>query len=142
MARSLVSVFARLRSWRVHVYVLYVLVLAASIVRAREACVHSPLDQLFSDPGRHWAHAKEPLGTAPWILIDAPIFQMWLSIVQKWSLGVPLLVGVYQGAMSVLTPWFWYRFLLVYLEEGDAGARRMGTVRVAAILDIHFFVFS
>jgi hypothetical protein len=90
---------------------LYVAILTGSVQRLREAFVHNPLDELYSDPLRHWDHARQILSVGPWAVIDPPIFQMWLSLVQKWSLEVPVLVGTYAGLLSTITPWLWYRFL-------------------------------
>jgi hypothetical protein len=108
---SLRRFVGRLRVLRVHVFLLYLAIAAGSLLRVREAFVHNPMDQLFSDPLRHWTFAHETLSTQPWALIDPPFFQMWLSLVQKWSLGVPLLVAVYAGLLSAATPWLWYGFL-------------------------------
>ena len=90
---------------------LYLLIGIGSLLRLREPFLHSPLDNIFSDPGRHWTHARMTLDAPPWAVVDPPVFQMWLSLVQKWSLGVPYLIASYAGALSAVTPWFWYRFL-------------------------------
>jgi hypothetical protein len=106
----LASVVARARA-HAPAILLYVAILAGSVVRFHEALVRSPLDQIFSDPQRHWTFAQETLHPDPWLLVDPPVFQMWLSLVQKWSTGIPIMVAVYAGALSVVTPWFWYRVL-------------------------------
>jgi hypothetical protein len=100
-----------LRALRVHVLALYLLIAAGSFLRVREAFVHNPMDELFSDPLRHWTFARETLSAQPWALVDPPFYQIWLSVVQKWSLGEPLLVAVYAGLLSAATPWLWYGFL-------------------------------
>jgi hypothetical protein len=91
--------------------VLYALIAAGSLLRVREAFVHNPMDELFSDPLRHWTFARETMSTQPWALVDPPFFQMWLSIVQKLTMGVPYLVAAYAGLLSALTPWLWHGFL-------------------------------
>jgi hypothetical protein len=96
---------------RPHLLLLYLLILVGSVLRIREPFLHNPIDHIFSDPGRHWEHARETLSVGPWAVIDAPIFQMWLSIVQKWSLGAPPLIAAYAGLLSAVTPWCWYCFL-------------------------------
>ena len=113
---SLKPWLVRLRRFRVHVFLLYALIIVASALRIREAFVRNPMDQLFSDPGRHWEHARQTLTPALWAIIDPPVFQMWVSLVQKWSLGMPVLIAAYSGFMSVLMPWFWYQFLRAYLR--------------------------
>jgi hypothetical protein len=103
-------VIARLRAHALPV-VLYVAILAGCIFRFHETFVHNPIDQIFSDPQRHWTFGHETLHPDPWLVIDPPFFQMWLSLVQKWSTGIPKMTAVYAGALSVATPWLWYRFL-------------------------------
>jgi hypothetical protein len=90
---------------------IYLAIFAGSVARVHEGFLHNPLDQLFSDPLRHWDHARETLSAGPWAVIDPPIFQMWLSLIQKWSLEVPVLLGAYAATLSTITPWLWYRFL-------------------------------
>jgi hypothetical protein len=96
---------------------LYLAIFAGSMLRVHDAFSHNPLDQLFSDPLRHWDHAHETLAVGPWAVIDPPIYQMWLSLVQKWSLEVPVLVGAYAAMLSTITPWLWYRFLDAALDS-------------------------
>ncbi|MBV9949651.1 MAG: hypothetical protein JOZ69_22610 [Myxococcales bacterium] len=98
------------RARRAAIVALYALVAVGCAVRIAHVFRHNPIDHLFSDPARHWTHAKETLAPGPWAVIDPPLYQVWLSIVQKWSLGIPLLVGAIHAALSVVTPWLWYRF--------------------------------
>jgi hypothetical protein len=90
---------------------LRVAISAGCALRVLEAFRHNPMDEMFSDPLRHWTFGRETLGTQPWAFIDPPLFQMWVSLVQKWSLGIPKLVAAYAAALSVLTSWLWYRFV-------------------------------
>jgi 4-amino-4-deoxy-L-arabinose transferase-like glycosyltransferase len=71
----------------------------------------SPLDHLWSDPLRHWAHAREPLTPSPMALFDPPVYQIWLSVLQKITMGLPELVEAFVAALSIIGPWCWYRFL-------------------------------
>src|ERR1035437_69804 len=50
-------------------------------------------------------------------LFDPLVYQTWLSIVQRVTMGIPGLVAVYAAALSVATPWFWYRFLSETLDS-------------------------
>jgi hypothetical protein len=100
-----------LQSWRLHRAALWLLIFAGATLRFKEASLHSPLHEIFSDPGRHWEFGKDTLGASPIGLVDPPIFQMWMSLVQKWTLAVPFLMALYVGTLSNLTAWFWYRFL-------------------------------
>jgi hypothetical protein len=93
------------------------LIAVGSVLRIREAFLHNPLSNIFSDPERHWNHARATLDPPPWAIVDPPVFQMWLSLVQKWSLGIPVLVAGYAGFLSTVTPWLWYRFLRASLRS-------------------------
>jgi hypothetical protein len=97
--------------------VLYAAVVAGLAFRVREAFVHNPLDHLFSDPLRHWEAARDPFNTSPMVLIDPPLYQMWLSLAQRLTLAEPRLVSAYAAAMSVATPWCWYLFLREQLGQ-------------------------
>ena len=93
-------------------------IVAGSGLRVREVFLRHPLDHLFSDAGRHWDHAHEALNNrSPMVLIDPPIYQMLLSLVQKWSFGDRTLVALYSAVVSVGTPFLWYLFLREYLES-------------------------
>jgi len=92
-------------------YLLYLLIMFGCVARLWEVWTHNPMDHLFSDPLRHWEHARATLSASPMAIIDPPFYQIWLSIIQKWSLGLPVLIAIYAGTLSVATPWLWYRFL-------------------------------
>lgn len=97
--------------------VLIVLGMVGCALRFREAMLHNPMSHLFSDPLRHWDHGKAPLMSSPMALIDPPVFQMWMSLVQKITLGDPVLMGAYAGLLSVSTPWLWYCFMRDFLRS-------------------------
>lgn len=97
--------------------VLGALILAGCLLRLLDPFYHNPAFHLFSDPLRHWDNARMPLAPGPMALLDPPFFQVWLSIVQKWTLGHPALIAVYAATMSLLTPWLWYRFLREMLSS-------------------------
>jgi hypothetical protein len=50
-------------------------------------------------------------------VFDPPVYQAWLSVVQKFTLQIPALVAFYAAVLSVLTPWCWYRFLRETLDS-------------------------
>ena len=87
------------------------------MLRVAEVFLHNPLLHLFSDPLRHWEHARNPLSQAPMVVFDPPLYQMWLSLVQKWSLDVPELIAAYAAVLSVATPWIWYRYFRETLDS-------------------------
>lgn len=90
---------------------LYALIALGCAWRLYEVFAHNPLNHRFSDPQRHWEHASIPLVPAPMALFDPPGYQTWLSIVERFTMEIPILVSLYIGALSVITPWCWYRFL-------------------------------
>ena len=102
---------SRFRAIRPIEAVLYTLILLGCALRIYNVVVHNPLDHLWSDPLRHWDHAKEPLTPSPMALFDPPVYQNWLSIVQRITMGIPGLIAAYAATLSVATPWLWYRFL-------------------------------
>lgn len=101
---------SRCRLTPVHV-LFYVLIAAGCGLRIAAVVLHNPLEHLWSDPLRHWAHAQEPLMPSPMALFDPPVYQMWLSLVQRMTMGIPGLIIAYAATLSVLAPWCWYRFL-------------------------------
>jgi len=108
---------ARLRAIQPVDAVLYGLVALGCLLRAYNAIAHNPLDHLWSDPLRHWDHASQPLVPSPMALFDPLVYQTWLSVVQRITMGVPGLVAAYATALSLLTPWCWYRFLRETLDS-------------------------
>jgi hypothetical protein len=108
--RSFVHFLRRVLPHVAHVLV-YAAILGGTAYRLRETFLHNPIDQIFSDPQRHWTFGQETLHPDPWMIIDPPLFQMWLSLVQKLTTGIPYMTGAYAGLLSAVTPWLWYRFL-------------------------------
>jgi hypothetical protein len=98
-------------SWRGVAAALWLLVLLGSLLRLWEVWQHNPLDHIWSDPQRHWDAASKTLEASPMAVFDPPLYQLWLSLVQKLSLGSRELIGCYVGLLSIATPWLWYRFL-------------------------------
>src|SRR5947199_6192499 len=96
------------RSWRI---ILWAVIVAGVYVRFQAALEFSPIHALFSDPGRHWQFALDPLLADPLSGMDAPLYQLWLTLVAKLTLGDPLALGIYAGTMSVLTCYIWYRVM-------------------------------
>ena len=90
---------------------LYALILCGSLVRMVMPFVHNPLDHRWSDPGRWWGYTGTGVDTPPLALIDPVFYQAWLSFIAKFTLDIPVLVALYAGLLSALTPWLWYRFL-------------------------------
>lgn len=90
---------------------LITMIVLAYGVRAWQIWRYNPMQHLWSDPLRHWTQASETLQSGPMAFFDPVGYQLWLSVVQKITLGLPELVAVYAIALSFLTPWLWYRAL-------------------------------
>lgn len=92
-------------------YALYALIALGCALRIYNVVAYNPLTHLWSDPLRHWAHASEPLMPSPMALFDPPFFQMWLSLIQKFTMGLTPLIAAYACTLSVVAPWCWYKLL-------------------------------
>lgn len=97
---------------------LWVLVVLGCLVRVWAVWAVNPVDHIFSDTQRHWDHAKEPLMTAPMAVFDPIVFQTWMSVVQRLTLGDRLLTGMYAALLSICCPLAWYPFLKELLKHG------------------------
>lgn len=102
---------AALRSVQPLPLLLYALIILGCGLRLFNVIAHNPMDHLWSDPQRHWDHAREPLTPSPMALFDPPVYQTFLSIVERFTMGIPGLVALYVSALSLLGPWCWFRFL-------------------------------
>lgn len=83
---------------------------AGCVCRTIVAFQHGPMEMLATDPGRHWAHIRDPLVLSPLAGIDPIGYQVWLSAIAKLTIGDPIAMSCYTAVLSVLTPWIWYRF--------------------------------
>ena len=91
--------------------VLWLLIVAGMFVHLQAALQFNPLNAIFSDPGRHWQFGLNPLLADPLSGMDAPLYQLWLSLIAKLTLGDMRAIGIYAGLLSVLTTWVWYRLM-------------------------------
>ena len=96
---------------------LWLLIGASLVVRFRWAFVYNPLDDLVSDSLRHWDHARHPLGEGPVAAVDPLGYQLWLGSIARITQGDRYMLGIYAGLLSVVSPWFWYKFLRELLPE-------------------------
>ncbi len=92
-------------------YCLYLLIGSSYVVRIWQVYSYNPMQNLWSDPLRHWAHASQTLNGGPMVFFDPVGYQIWLSFIQKMSNGDSLLIVFYVSLLSCLTPWLWYRAL-------------------------------
>src|SRR5438105_14853367 len=97
---------------------LWAAIIAGIYVHLRAAFDFNPINALFSDPGRHWKFALSPLLADPLSGMDAPLYQLWLTVVAKLTLGNPLAIATYAGLLSVATSWIWYRAMRELFSSG------------------------
>lgn len=89
---------------------LYVLVALGVWLRVEHIFTYNPVAHIWSDPQRHWEQGTETLRTDPMTLTDPVMYQIYIGILAKLTLGKPFLVGLYTALLACLTPWIWYRF--------------------------------
>ena len=99
------------------VRLLWLLISAGTLTRLGVPFVRNPVGHIWSDPGRWWEYAQTGVDTPPLALIDPPMYQAWMSFVAKLTLDIPVLVAIYAGLLSAITPWLWYRFLRELLPQ-------------------------
>ena len=88
----------------------YFLIACGIVIRFYSVFDSNPAGNLWSDPQRHWEQGIDVLRSDPMSQIDPVIYQVYVGIIAKLSLGIPELVGFYTFLLSCLTPWVWYRF--------------------------------
>jgi hypothetical protein len=104
-------------SSKVTEWILWTFVIVGLFVRIITIWQHNPINQLWSDPGRHWQNAIEAIDPSPMSAIDPLTYQLWLGFVAKLSLGNPVLVFLFSSFLSILTPFAWYLFLKELLQN-------------------------
>lgn len=85
--------------------------------RAAQVWQHNPIAELWSDSGRNWEFGSLGTRTHPLVFMDPIGYQTFLAAVQKLTLGLPVLVFAVIAALSIATPWLWYRFLRELLSS-------------------------
>ncbi|MFT3782900.1 MAG: hypothetical protein QM790_12905 [Nibricoccus sp.] len=101
-------------------WLFYALIAVGAALRIFNVIAHNPMDHLWSDPQRHWDHASQPTVPSPMALFDPPVYQTFLSVVQRFTMGIPALVAAVVSVLSLLGPWCWYRFLREMLTSKTA----------------------
>jgi hypothetical protein len=110
---------------------LLLLLLAASAYRVWLVFRDNPLDHISSDAARHWEAGVNALSSAPMVLIDPVMYQIYLGILAKLTMKVPVLVAAWTALLSLSGPWLWYRFLRELLPTRDCAL--VGWVLLAAL---------
>lgn len=95
----------KIRDW------LYILIALAMIFRFFYAFFVHPFDHLYSDPDRHYTNVSEDnFGKSIYSILDSPLPQFWLKAVFFVLGNTPMGASVYLGLLSMIMPWFWYRW--------------------------------
>jgi 4-amino-4-deoxy-L-arabinose transferase-like glycosyltransferase len=102
--------------------ILWSLVGVGVLLRLVNPFYSNPLEFLISDPLRHFLNAKDCLRTGPhpsiaYEVIDPLGYQIWLSAVLRVTGGDRTAIALYTGLLSVLTPWIWYRWMRLSLDN-------------------------
>jgi hypothetical protein len=98
---------------------LLALLVAACAYRAWLVFRFNPVDHIWSDAARHWEAGVNALSGAQMTLIDPILYQIYIGILAKLTLKVPLLVAFWTALLSLSGPWLWYRFLRELLPTRD-----------------------
>jgi hypothetical protein len=94
-------------------------IVAASIYRVWLIFRFNPVDHIWSDPQRHWEQGVNALRSDPMTMIDPVMYQLYIGILGKLTLKIPLLVAYWTSVLSLVGPWLWYRFLRELLPESS-----------------------
>ncbi|WP_207003516.1 glycosyltransferase family 39 protein [Microbulbifer salipaludis] len=97
------------RRWWIYA-ALYLMVVVGIWLRVEHVFSHNPMDHIWSDPQRHWEQGTEALRRDPMTLTDPVMYQIYIGVLGKLTLGEPLLVAFFTALLACLTPWIWYRF--------------------------------
>lgn len=89
---------------------LYLLIALGIWLRVDQVFTYNPMDHIWSDPQRHWEQGTETLRRDPMTLTDPVMYQVYVGVLAKLTLGEPLLVAFFTALLACLTPWIWYRF--------------------------------
>lgn len=97
------------RRWWIYLG-LYLLIAVGIWLRVDQVFSYNPMEHIWSDPQRHWEQGTETLRRDPMSLTDPVMYQIYIGVLAKLTLGEPILVALYTALLACLTPWIWYRF--------------------------------
>jgi len=101
---------------------LFILIGLASVLRLASCLADNPLENLFSDPGRHWNNAVRFFEPDLMGGVDPILYQVFLRGMILLSFGEKWLLGMYTGLLCAVMPWIYYR-----------AAREFGMAKVPAL---------
>ncbi len=97
----------------------YVIIILTIVLRAFYIVEHNPIENIFSDPERHWVQGVDTLRFDPMSMTDTILYQLFIGALAKLTLKEPVLIAFYTILLSCLTPWIWYRFLRELLDKKE-----------------------
>ncbi len=103
----------------------WAVIIAGIVIRLVNPFIHNPLDYLsgywLSDCLRHYTNALECFSTRSVLaalgIIDPIGYQIWLSAVMRITSGARIAVALYAAGLSIITPWLWYRWMLLSVGQ-------------------------
>lgn len=107
------------RSRRLARSALLVLLAAACVYRVLLIVKYNPIDNIWSDPQRHWEQGIDTLRSDPMSVIDPILFQLYVGAIAKLTLKQAVLVAYFTSLLSLVGPWLWYRFLRELTHDRD-----------------------
>ena len=93
---------------------------AALLFRLLYPYFNSPLDHLFSDPGRHWENGLYFLQPNLMGSGDPYLYQLWMFCLQQLTGKQPAAICLGCGVLSAAMPYGWYRALKEILPRAWA----------------------
>lgn len=90
---------------------LYFLIILGCIVRVWTVVAYNPVAHIWSDAERHWSQGTDALRIDLMSQTDPIMYQLYVGVLAKVTLKIPELIAFYTICLSLLMPWFWYRFL-------------------------------
>lgn len=106
----------------------YSLVIVGALIQVVTVFVYNPVEHIWSDPERHWQQGIDALRIDLMSTTDPILYQLYIGVLAKLTLKMPVLVAFYTSLLAVATPWVWYRFL-----------RELQTSRTIALIGWAFF---
>jgi hypothetical protein len=89
----------------------YLVIVLAAIYRVDYIVEYNPMNEIWSDPARHWEQGIDTLRYDPMAMTDPIMYQLYIGFLGKFTLKIPALVAYLTSVLAILGPWVWYLFL-------------------------------
>jgi hypothetical protein len=109
---------------------LWLLLFASGLVMRVVAILvlRSPMEVIFSDPGRHWNNGQQFLHPDPQGAIDPIVYQLYMFALQQLTQNDRFWIDLATAALSVTYPLIWYGFARSVMR------RRINALRFSTVL--------